>query len=75
MAEYREWYDKVHCPAAGILPNAPTVGLVLQKSHIATKDDGHYAACRRALESGLLWLVIETWWAKHSIDATSGFIS
>jgi len=33
---------KVHCPAAGILPDAPTIGLVLQKSHIATKDDGHY---------------------------------
>eukprot|EP00439_Symbiodinium_sp_Y106_P001678 s10254_g1.t1 len=45
-----EWYDNVHCPAAGILPNAPTIGLVLQKSHIATKDDGHYVGVVQELE-------------------------
>ena len=35
--EYLEWYDKEHAPAANIAPNAPCVGLVLQKSHINTK--------------------------------------
>ncbi|CAE7495220.1 CHLH [Symbiodinium natans] len=50
MSEYKEWYDNVHCPASGILPNAPTIGLVLQKSHIATKDDGHYVGVVQELE-------------------------
>jgi len=50
MGEYKEWYDNVHCPAAGILPDAPTIGLVLQKSHIATKDDGHYVGVVQELE-------------------------
>ncbi|OLQ15653.1 Magnesium-chelatase subunit ChlH, chloroplastic [Symbiodinium microadriaticum] len=50
MTEYREWYDKVHCPAAGIAPDSPMIGLVLQKSHIATKDDGHYVGMVQELE-------------------------
>lgn len=50
MDEYREWYDNVHCPAAGILPDAPFIGLVLQKSHIAIKDDGHYVGMVQELE-------------------------
>ncbi|CAJ1405428.1 unnamed protein product [Effrenium voratum] len=50
MADYREWYDKVHCPAAGLAVDAPTIGLVLQKSHIATKDDGHYVGMVQELE-------------------------
>lgn len=50
MDDYKEWYDNVHCPAAGILPDAPTIGLVLQKSHIATKDDGHYVGMVQELE-------------------------
>jgi hypothetical protein len=43
---------EVHCPAAGILPDAPFIGLILQKSHIATKDDGHYVARQRGLSRG-----------------------
>jgi len=42
MAEYQQWYENIHCPMAGISPNAPFIGVILQKSHIATKDDGHY---------------------------------
>lgn len=39
--EYFQWYNKVHAKAAGIDPKtAPTVGLVLQKSHINTKVRG-----------------------------------
>jgi len=50
--EYNEWYDKVHCPAAGINPKtATTIGLVLQKSHINTKDECHYTALISELEA------------------------
>ena len=52
IEEYQEWYDKVHCPAAGIdAKKAISVGLVLQKSHINTKDDGHYVALISELEA------------------------
>merc|ERR1711871_1737250 len=51
-ADYREWYDKEHCVTAGIdAKTATTVGLVLQKSHINTKDEGHYTALFQELES------------------------
>lgn len=52
IEDYHEWYDKVHCPAAGIdAKKAISVGLVLQKSHINTKDDGHYIALISELEA------------------------
>uniref|UniRef100_A0A7R9WBC7 magnesium chelatase n=1 Tax=Pseudictyota dubia TaxID=2749911 RepID=A0A7R9WBC7_9STRA len=50
--KYFEWYNKEFCPDAGIDPEtAPTVGLVLQKSHINTKDDTHYVSLISELES------------------------
>lgn len=50
--EYVKWYDEVHCPAAGIDPKtAKTVGLVLQKSHINTKDEAHYVSMISELEA------------------------
>jgi magnesium chelatase subunit H len=48
---YNEWYDKVHCKAAGIATDAVTVGLVLQKSHINTRDENHYVALISELEA------------------------
>lgn len=49
---YLEWYEKEHCPAAGINPKtAVTVGLILQKSHINTKDECHYVALISELEA------------------------
>jgi len=49
---YSAWYEKVHCPAAGIdVKAAFTVGLVLQKSHINTKDECHYVALISELEA------------------------
>jgi magnesium chelatase subunit H len=49
---YFEWYDKEFCPEAGIDPKtAPTIGLLLQKSHINTKDDTHYVSLISELES------------------------
>lgn len=50
--EYNTWYEKEHCPVAGINPKtAVTVGLVLQKSHINTKDEAHYVALISELEA------------------------
>merc|ERR1719157_55733 len=49
---YMDWYDNKFCPVAGIDPKtAPTIGLVLQKSHINTKDDTHYVSLISELES------------------------
>jgi magnesium chelatase subunit H len=50
--EYMNWYNNEFCPMAGIdAKNAPTVGLILQKSHINTKDDTHYVSLISELES------------------------
>jgi magnesium chelatase subunit H len=52
VEDYNEWYEKVHCPAAGIDPKtATTIGIILQKSHINTKDDAHYVALISELEA------------------------
>jgi len=50
--EYKDWLYNEHAPAIGIDPKtAPTVGLVLQKSNINTKDDAHYVSLIMELES------------------------
>lgn len=52
VQKYFEWYNNEFCPDAGIDPKtAPTVGLILQKSHINTKDDTHYVSLISELES------------------------
>lgn len=49
---YFKWYDNEFCPDAGIDPKtAPTIGLLLQKSHINTKDDTHYVSLIAEMES------------------------
>merc|ERR1719183_3475349 len=49
---YFKWYNNEFCPDAGIDPKtAPTVGIILQKSHINTKDDTHYVSLIAELES------------------------
>jgi magnesium chelatase subunit H len=51
-AKYFDWYNNEFCPDAGIDPEtAPTVGIILQKSHINTKDDTHYVSLISELES------------------------
>ena len=51
-AEYFKWYNTEHCPDAGIdVSTAPTIGILLQKSHINTKDDTHYVSLIAELES------------------------
>ena len=50
--KYFEWYNKEFCPDAGIDPEtAPTIGIILQKSHINTKDDTHYVSLISELET------------------------
>jgi len=50
--DYFEWYNKEFCPDAGIdAKTAPTIGIILQKSHINTKDDTHYVSLIAELES------------------------
>jgi len=50
--KYFDWYNNEFCPDAGINPKtAPTIGLILQKSHINTKDDTHYVSLISELES------------------------
>jgi len=52
VTEYLSWYNNEHAPALGIdASNAPTVGLILQKSHINTKDECHYISMIAELES------------------------
>jgi len=51
VGEYLSWYEKKHCPEAGIDSNAPTVGIIVQKSHINTKDDCHYVSMIAELEA------------------------
>ena len=51
-SEYFNWYNNEFCPEAGIdAKTAPTIGLILQKSHINTKDDTHYVSLISELES------------------------
>ena len=49
---YFKWYNNEFCPDAGIDPKtAPTIGIILQKSHINTKDDTHYVSLISEMES------------------------
>lgn len=51
-ADYFKWYNEEFCPDAGIdAKTAPTIGLILQKSHINTKDDTHYVSLISELET------------------------
>jgi len=51
-SDYFDWYSNEFCPDAGIdVKTAPTIGLILQKSHINTKDDTHYVSLISELES------------------------
>eukprot|EP00929_Paragymnodinium_shiwhaense_P075372 TRINITY_DN3852_c0_g1_i1.p1 TRINITY_DN3852_c0_g1~~TRINITY_DN3852_c0_g1_i1.p1 ORF type:complete len:1473 (+),score=434.92 TRINITY_DN3852_c0_g1_i1:77-4495(+) len=49
-ADYMSWYENEHLADVGVEKNAVTVGVILQKSHISTKDDGHYVSFVQELE-------------------------
>jgi len=51
VSEYNTWYNNEHAPAAGIAKDAPTVGVILQKSHINTKDECHYVSLIAEMEA------------------------
>lgn len=51
LAEYNQWYESEHMPRAGLTKESPTIGVVLQRSHMITKDDAHYVSFISELES------------------------
>ncbi|KAL8162953.1 hypothetical protein V2J09_014442 [Rumex salicifolius] len=52
VKEYLNWYDTRRDANEKLKSNnAPVIGLVLQRSHIVTGDDGHYAAVIMELEA------------------------
>lgn len=52
IREYLTWYNNRRELAEEIRdPLAPTVGLILQRTHLVTGDDGHYVAMVEELES------------------------
>merc|ERR1719478_1201131 len=52
VQEYKAWLTNEHAPIIGVDANtAPVVGIVLQKSHINTKDDAHYVSLIMELEA------------------------
>ncbi|MFM7325845.1 MAG: magnesium chelatase subunit H [Nodosilinea sp.] len=51
IKEYLNWYDSRRDIQADLKdPLAPTVGLVLQRTHLVTGDDAHYVAMVQELE-------------------------
>lgn len=52
VKEYLNWYETRRDTNEKLKsPNAPVIGLVLQRSHIVTGDDGHYVAVIMELEA------------------------
>ena len=49
LKEYLNWYDTRR--DVQFRKEAPVIGLVLQRSHLVTGDDGHYAGVVSALEA------------------------
>lgn len=50
--EYMSWLRTEHAPSMGIdVDTAPVVGVVLQKSHINTRDDAHYVSLIMEMEA------------------------
>jgi len=49
LKEYLNWYDTRR--DIKFAPDAPVIGLVMQRSHLVTGDEGHYAGVVAELES------------------------
>lgn len=49
LKEYLNWYDTRR--DVKFAKNAPTIGLVLQRSHLVTGDEGHYAGVVSEIEA------------------------
>ncbi|MGD1861220.1 MAG: magnesium chelatase subunit H [Leptolyngbyaceae cyanobacterium] len=51
LKEYLNWYEsRQDLPEVLLRPSAPCVGLVLQRTHLVTGDEAHYAAMVQELE-------------------------
>eukprot|EP00182_Erythrolobus_australicus_P001344 CAMPEP_0185829060 /NCGR_PEP_ID=MMETSP1353-20130828/17_1 /TAXON_ID=1077150 /ORGANISM="Erythrolobus australicus, Strain CCMP3124" /LENGTH=1385 /DNA_ID=CAMNT_0028526805 /DNA_START=16 /DNA_END=4173 /DNA_ORIENTATION=+ len=51
LDEYMAWYAKDHMPLANLNKDSPTIGIVMQRSHMITKDSCHYVALVSELEA------------------------
>eukprot|EP00177_Eucheuma_denticulatum_P000624 GFKZ01001120.1.p1 GENE.GFKZ01001120.1~~GFKZ01001120.1.p1 ORF type:complete len:1464 (+),score=227.16 GFKZ01001120.1:509-4393(+) len=51
LQEYMKWYNTEHAPRANLSESSPTVGLVLARTHMITKDDCHYVSLVSELEA------------------------
>ena len=51
LTGYMSWYKSQHCPRAKLGPDAPTIGLVLARTHMITGDDCHYTSLVSELEA------------------------
>eukprot|EP00897_Mesotaenium_endlicherianum_P008092 jgi/Mesen1/7310/ME000374S06668 len=52
VKEYLNWYGTRRDATAKLKdPNAPVIGIILQRSHIVTGDDGHYASIIMEMEA------------------------
>jgi magnesium chelatase subunit H len=52
IAEYQSWYNRRPDISEDLKdPLAPTLGLILQRTHLVTGDDGHYVAMVEEMES------------------------
>lgn len=51
LSDYTEWYNKEHAPRANLATSAPTIGLVLARTHMITGDDCHYVSLISELEA------------------------
>ena len=49
LKEYLNWYDTRR--DTKFVPDAPVIGLVLQRSHLVTGDEGHYSGVVSELEA------------------------
>ena len=49
VKEYLNWYDTRK--DMSFAPDAPVIGLVLQRSHLVTGDEGHYSGVVSEMES------------------------
>lgn len=59
LKEYLNWYDTRKDQK--FAKDAPVVGLVLQRTHLVTGDEGHYASVVSELESKgakVIWLFV-----------------
>lgn len=68
LKEYLNWYDTRR--DTKFAADAPVIGLVLQRSHLVTGDEGHYSGVVSELEAQGAKVCIACWmWPIHCLLA------